>query len=292
MAFLLQRPISAFAVPGSYLYTYGVHRPNTGLGMTQSYEDFCGTANPPRFTKLAPEDAKEKWEKLYNDGLSICSHGPGCKHGSKCTVGKRIQQQNILCGAVIPFWSTIKDHLDYEKKGGRDGGFAMVKVMRIVRVRCIGSDGREQRLVGVEITSKAVDQLSEALKTPSQALNPPVELPPPPPPLTPCPAPQDDAKPDVKQEEVKPDVKPSLASSSAAAASSSGGGDVKPVLDKLRVGSHVIVQGLISDIGKALNGKSGKVESWDAGAPPAGRWLVRVFGEQVHSLKSKNLVAV
>lgn len=32
LAFLIQRPMSAFAVPS----TYGIHRPNTGLGATDS----------------------------------------------------------------------------------------------------------------------------------------------------------------------------------------------------------------------------------------------------------------
>jgi len=266
LAFLIQRPMSAFAVPSTYIHTYGIHRPNTGLGATDSFESFTEGITP-RFSKLTPEAAKDKWEALYRDGLRMCSHGPNCKHGSRCTVGKRVQQQHLICGAVIPFWAVIKEHLEYQKKGGRDGSLQMVKVMRIVRVRCVGADGREQRLVGVEISDKGVAKLDAALNN--------------------QPAPQD----------VKPDVKPDLhqlGRGGASSSSSHGGGasssDVKPDVRGLRVGAHVMVHGLATDAGKKLNGKSGKIERWDAAMQPSGRWIVRINGQQgTNALQAKNL---
>ena len=292
LAFLIQRPMSAFAVPSTYIHTYGIHRPNTGLGMTNSFERFT-EGHPPRFSKLTPEAAKDKWEALYRDGLRMCSHGPNCKHGSRCTVGKRVQQQHLICGAVIPFWAVIKEHLEYQNQGNRDGSFRMVKVMRIVRVRCVGPDGREQRLVGVEISDKGVAKLDAALNN-----QPAPQVPPPTRPGAVATAQSRDPRP--APQDVKPDVKPDLhqlGRGGASSSSSHGGGasssDVKPGVSGLRVGAHVMVHGLATDAGKKLNGKSGKIERWDAAMQPSGRWIVRINGQQgTNALQAKNLGAL
>jgi len=64
----------------------------------------------------------------------------------------------LLCGAVLPFWESIKNQLRYESgKVGANGSHQLVKKMRIVRVRCKKPDGSELRLVGVSIEQVGVD---------------------------------------------------------------------------------------------------------------------------------------
>jgi hypothetical protein len=38
-------------------------------------------------------------------------HGPKCKLGSSCTVGKRLQEINILGGLILPVWGVIEKAL-------------------------------------------------------------------------------------------------------------------------------------------------------------------------------------
>lgn len=40
-----------------------------------------------------------------------CMHGPKCKIGSFCTVGRRLQEVNILGGLILPVWGTIEKAL-------------------------------------------------------------------------------------------------------------------------------------------------------------------------------------
>jgi len=54
-----------------------------------------------------------------------------------------------------------------------------------------------------------------------------------------------------------------------------------------------MVHGLTTDAGKKLNGKSGKIERWDAAMQPSGRWIVRINGQQgTNALQAKNLGAL
>ena len=40
-----------------------------------------------------------------------CMHGPNCKLGNFCTVGRRIQEVNVLGGLILPVWGTIEKAL-------------------------------------------------------------------------------------------------------------------------------------------------------------------------------------
>jgi hypothetical protein len=40
-----------------------------------------------------------------------CMHGPKCKVGTVCTVGRRVQQMNILGGLILPVWGTVEKAL-------------------------------------------------------------------------------------------------------------------------------------------------------------------------------------
>ena len=49
--------------------------------------------------------------KLWIYSELQCMHGPKCKLGSFCTVGRRIQQVNVLGGLILPIWGTIEKAL-------------------------------------------------------------------------------------------------------------------------------------------------------------------------------------
>lgn len=38
-------------------------------------------------------------------------HGPKCKLGNFCTVGRRLQEVNVLGGLILPVWGTIEKAL-------------------------------------------------------------------------------------------------------------------------------------------------------------------------------------
>jgi len=38
-------------------------------------------------------------------------HGPKCKLGSHCTVGRRLQEINILGGLILPVWGAVEKAL-------------------------------------------------------------------------------------------------------------------------------------------------------------------------------------
>lgn len=40
-----------------------------------------------------------------------CMHGPNCKLGSFCTVGRRVQEVNVLGGLILPVWGTVEKAL-------------------------------------------------------------------------------------------------------------------------------------------------------------------------------------
>ena len=53
----------------------------------------------------------------YSSNMSLCNfsvqcmHGPNCKLGSFCTVGRRLQEVNVLGGLILPIWGTIEKAL-------------------------------------------------------------------------------------------------------------------------------------------------------------------------------------
>ncbi|PON32790.1 Protein strawberry notch, partial [Parasponia andersonii] len=57
------------------------------------------------------EKARSGWEAEYEASSKLCMHGPKCKLGNFCTVGRRIQEVNILGGLILPVWGTIEKAL-------------------------------------------------------------------------------------------------------------------------------------------------------------------------------------
>jgi len=111
-ALLLQKPIPPYAL--NPVPIFKVYRPATGLGATVCWSDFGGGG---RFTGVSSDDAIKGWTKLYNDSMSICSHGPNFKHGASCTVGRRVESRHILTGSVLPYWAHIQKVVGFQVVG-------------------------------------------------------------------------------------------------------------------------------------------------------------------------------
>ncbi|KAH9617593.1 hypothetical protein KSS87_008529 [Heliosperma pusillum] len=57
------------------------------------------------------EKARTGWEDEFEVSSKQCMHGPKCKVGSCCTVGRRIQDVNVLGGLILPIWNVIEKAL-------------------------------------------------------------------------------------------------------------------------------------------------------------------------------------
>ncbi|KAG6627228.1 hypothetical protein CIPAW_15G111900 [Carya illinoinensis] len=57
------------------------------------------------------EKARSGWEDEFEVSSKQCMHGPNCKQGNFCTVGRRIQEVNVLGGLIFPVWGTIEKAL-------------------------------------------------------------------------------------------------------------------------------------------------------------------------------------
>lgn len=40
-----------------------------------------------------------------------CMHGPNCKIDNFCTVGRRLQEVNVLGGLILPVWGAVEKAL-------------------------------------------------------------------------------------------------------------------------------------------------------------------------------------
>ena len=160
-ALLLQKPIRAFALNPTP--TFKVIRPGTGLGAPVVLREFTSDG---RYKLAETDEAFKGWTACYKQAERYCSHGPNCALGAKCTVGRMVQKENVLTGAVLPFWNEIQRAVGfrYNEKGAKKS------LMRIVRVRIDKTDAAaEQRIVGVQLNNKALERLQAEFSSTSGA---------------------------------------------------------------------------------------------------------------------------
>ncbi|XP_011014354.1 PREDICTED: protein strawberry notch isoform X2 [Populus euphratica] len=67
---------------------------------------------------LSLEKACSGWEDEYEVSSKQCMHGPNCKLGNFCTVGRRQQEVNVLGGLILPVWGTIEKALSKQVMQG------------------------------------------------------------------------------------------------------------------------------------------------------------------------------
>ncbi|RRT54972.1 hypothetical protein BHE74_00045755 [Ensete ventricosum] len=65
-----------------------------------------------KYKKLSSIDKASKgWQNEYEVSSTQCMHGPKCKLGNYCTVGRRLQEVNVLGGLILPVWGSIEKAL-------------------------------------------------------------------------------------------------------------------------------------------------------------------------------------
>ncbi|PON79909.1 Protein strawberry notch [Trema orientale] len=111
------------------------------------------------------EKARSGWEAEYEASskqavtptflscLLNCMHGPKCKLGNFCTVGRRIQEVNILGGLILPVWGTIEKALSKQARQSH-------KRLRVVRIETTTDN---QRIVGLLVPNAAVETVLQDL---------------------------------------------------------------------------------------------------------------------------------
>ena len=101
-------------------------RPCTGWGgaMPAQNRDAYST----RFLKLPDEEAAAGWEECRSYALRACAHGPGCRNGDACIIGKRVNWIYMLSGSSThEYWHVLKAHgssargVLKDRKRARDG---------------------------------------------------------------------------------------------------------------------------------------------------------------------------
>uniref|UniRef100_A0A1D1YBL4 Protein strawberry notch 2 n=2 Tax=Anthurium amnicola TaxID=1678845 RepID=A0A1D1YBL4_9ARAE len=99
------------------------------------------------------EKACRGWQDEYDVSCRQCMHGPKCKLASYCTVGRRLQEVNILGGLILPVWGTIEKALSKQARQSH-------KRIRVVRLETTTDN---QRIVGLLIPNAAVETVLQDL---------------------------------------------------------------------------------------------------------------------------------
>uniref|UniRef100_A0A1D2AC25 UBA domain-containing protein n=2 Tax=Auxenochlorella protothecoides TaxID=3075 RepID=A0A1D2AC25_AUXPR len=106
--------------------TFSIARPNTGA----SFFDMDLDELRAKYLPCAPEAAEAGWEQWYHQSLEVCTHGPTCKQGAACTIGRRRTPVTVLTGSIVRIWDCLERVLTrHEAELSRSD-----RVMRIVRV--------------------------------------------------------------------------------------------------------------------------------------------------------------
>ncbi|KAH9646125.1 hypothetical protein KPL70_024783 [Citrus sinensis] len=113
-----------------------------------------------KYRKLSSiEKARSGWEDEYEVSSKQCMHGPKCKLANYCTVGRRIQEVNVLGGLILPVWGTIEKALSKQARQSH-------KRLRVVRLETTADN---KRIVGLLVPNAAVEtvlQVIEKIKRP------------------------------------------------------------------------------------------------------------------------------
>ncbi|KAK1609385.1 hypothetical protein QYE76_033058 [Lolium multiflorum] len=94
------------------------------------------------------------WQEEYDASSKQCMHGPKCRLGSYCTVGRRLQEINILGGLILPVWGTVEKALNKQAR----------KIHKRIRVVRLETTDDNQRIVGLMIPNAAVGSVLEGLQ--------------------------------------------------------------------------------------------------------------------------------
>ncbi|XP_071730329.1 protein FORGETTER 1 isoform X1 [Rutidosis leptorrhynchoides] len=102
---------------------------------------------------MSLEKAHSGWTEEYEVSSKQCMHGPKCKVGSFCTVGRRIQEVNVLGGLILPVWGTIEKALSKQARLSH-------RRIRVVRIETTTDN---QRIVGLLVPNGVVESVLQDL---------------------------------------------------------------------------------------------------------------------------------
>jgi hypothetical protein len=88
--------------------SFTIIRPSTGRSV---FEEALADLRT-KYVSVDAAEAEQLWRSQYQLGLAQCAHGPKCKNGSTCTVGKRVTELSLLVGRIVPSWNTIQTLID------------------------------------------------------------------------------------------------------------------------------------------------------------------------------------
>ncbi|VFQ58762.1 unnamed protein product [Cuscuta campestris] len=138
------------ALEGSFSGTYKLFRPTLG----EALREMPLSELQDKYRRISSLDkARAGWEDEYDVSSKQCMHGPKCKLGNYCTVGRRLQEVNVLGGLVLPVWGTIEKALSKQARLSH----------RRIRVVRIETTTDKQRIVGLLIPNAAVDSVLQDL---------------------------------------------------------------------------------------------------------------------------------
>lgn len=138
------------AFEGSTAGVFKIFRPAVG----EAVREMPITELKNKYRKVSSiEQAGNGWLDEYEVSSKQCMHGPKCKLGSYCTVGRRLQEVNVLGGLILPVWGTIEKALSKQ-------AYQSYKRIRVVRLVTTNDN---QRIVGLLIPNAAVESVLQDL---------------------------------------------------------------------------------------------------------------------------------
>lgn len=140
--------ILAFESPASGMFK--IVRPAVG----ESVREMPLAELKNKYRKLSSlEKACSGWDDEYEVSSKQCMHGPNCKLGNFCTVGRRLQEVNVLGGLILPVWGTIEKALSKQARQSH-------KRLRVVRLETTTDN---QHIVGLLVPNAAVESVLQDL---------------------------------------------------------------------------------------------------------------------------------
>jgi len=125
---------AAYTKPNKQVYR--VYRPSTGPARPSMLSEIKDV-----YVEVTREEAEAGWSQQYASALRNCMHGPNCRTGTLCTIGRRERIAHVLSGSLLPVWSVVERIV----RGGRDKF-----MLKVTRVRT--DDGA--RVVGVVVPAE------------------------------------------------------------------------------------------------------------------------------------------
>lgn len=138
------------AIEGSSSGMFKIFRPAVG----EALREMSLAELKEKYRKTSSlEKARGGWEDEYEVSSKQCMHGPNCKLGTFCTVGRRLQEVNVLGGLILPVWGTIEKALSKQARQSH-------KRLRVVRIETTTDS---QRIVGLLVPNAAVESVLQDL---------------------------------------------------------------------------------------------------------------------------------